>query len=128
MEEDIKILEHIAIAYKDDEKINGSLVSISTSTLITNGELAQAIENILNRLEQLEKEKAELERMLRHRIKYSQELEEDLVENCSNYVVPKSVIREKIEELEKEIKDYQCEENKINLYQRKVLKELLGEE
>ena len=56
MEEDIKILEHIAIAYKDDEKINGSLVNINTSTLITNGELARAIENILNRLEQLERE------------------------------------------------------------------------
>lgn len=55
MEEDIKILKHIAIAYKDDEKVNNSLVNISTSTLITNGELAQAIENILNRLEQDER-------------------------------------------------------------------------
>ena len=65
MEEDIKILEHIAIAYKEDEKINGSLVNINTSTLITNRELAQAIENVLNRLEQLEKENKELKATLK---------------------------------------------------------------
>lgn len=60
MEEYIKILERIAIAYKEDEKINGSLVNINISTLITNRELAQAIENVLNRLEQLEKENEEV--------------------------------------------------------------------
>lgn len=36
-------------------------------------------------------------------------------------------IKDKIEELDKKVKDYQCEENRINLYQRKVLQELLEE-
>ena len=54
MEESIKILKHISTAYKDDKTISSSLVNISTSTLLTNGELAQAVENVLNRLEQLE--------------------------------------------------------------------------
>lgn len=44
----------------------------------------------------------------------------------SNFI-RKDRIREKIEELEKEVEDYQCEKNKINLYQRKVLTELLEE-
>ena len=126
MEEDIKIVKEKLKTIESlctDDCINKSVVIEP---------LKYAIENILGRLEQLEKEKAELERMLRHRIKYSQELEKDLFEGCSNYVVPKSVIEEKIEELEKKIdkmhpasdcvliEDY---ENKIE-----VLKELLGEE
>lgn len=87
------------------------------------------IQHILNMYSQLEKENTELKRMLQRRIKYTQELEQDLFENCSNYVVPKSVIIEKIEELEEEklcfYSDYAIEErnNKIEL-----LKELLGEE
>lgn len=36
-------------------------------------------------------------------------------------------IKAKIEELNKKVKDYQCVENRINLYQRKVLQELLEE-
>ena len=39
---------------------------------------------------------------LKKRIKYCNELEKDLFENCSNYVVSKAKIKEKIEELEKE--------------------------
>lgn len=82
---------------------------------------AQAIENVLNRLEQLEKENAELKAMLKNRIKYTQELEKDLFENASHYVVPKSVIREKIEELENN--------RKMNIMARSsqidILKEIL---
>ena len=92
------------------------------------------IQHILNMYSQLEKENAELERMLRHRIKYSQELEQDLFEGCSNYVIPKSVIREKIEQFKRlsaEIQgyDYECipKDLKRNDYAVKMLEELLGE-
>lgn len=43
------------------------------------------------------------------------------------YCIPIQKIKAKIEELDKKVKDYQCVENRINLYQRKVLQELLEE-
>lgn len=51
------------------------------------------IRTVLNHIEKLEK-------ALEEKIKYCNELEKDLFENCSNYVVPKQVILDKIEELE----------------------------
>lgn len=64
-----------------------------------NWRLAQAIENLLKRYK-------ELEEMLKHRIKYTRELEQDLFENARNYVIPISVIQNKItpviDELEKD--------------------------
>lgn len=41
--------------------------------------------------------------------------------------IPVQKVKDKIEELDKKVKDYQCVENRINLYQRKVLQELLEE-
>ena len=41
-----------------------------------------------------------------------------------NYI-PVQKVKDKIEELDKKVKNYQCVENRINLYQRKVLQELL---
>ena len=64
-----------------------------------------AIENALNRLAELEKENKELKEMLKNRIKYTQELEKDLFENASHYVVPKSVIKEKIKEIQASLND-----------------------
>lgn len=43
------------------------------------------------------------------------------------YCIPIQKVKGKIEELDKKVKDYQCVENRINLYQRKVLQELLEE-
>lgn len=40
-----------------------------------------------------------------HKNGYTGALEKDLFENCSNYVVPKSKIKEKIEELNKQNKE-----------------------
>lgn len=66
----------------------------------------------------------------------NKELKNDY-ENLSNSVVVKNYyiensipiqkVKDKIEELDKKVKDYQCVENRINLYQRKVLQELLEE-
>ena len=36
-------------------------------------------------------------------------------------------IKDKIEEIDKKVEDYQCVESRINLYQREVLQELLEE-
>lgn len=86
----------------------------------------EILENILNELERLKKENKELKGMLKNRIKYTQELEKDLFENCSNYVVPKQVIRDKLEELEED--NYDGEQYQLEIQGKiELLKELLGE-
>lgn len=44
-------------------------------------------------------ENKELKEMLKHRIEYTNKLEKDLFQNASNYVIPKSKIKEKIEDI-----------------------------
>ena len=75
---------------------------------------------ILNLIEKLQKENEELKRLMAHKNGYTKLLEEDLFENCSNYVIPIQTIKEKIEELTKEGRHYNA--NKIE-----VLQELLEE-
>lgn len=79
MEEDIKILEEMKFWEGCESTIDEKW--------------CRAFENLLKRYK-------ELEEMLKHRIKYTRELEEDLFENARNYVIPISVIQNKIEELE----------------------------
>ena len=50
-------------------------------------------------------ENKELKEMLKHRIEYTNILEKDLFENASNYVIPKSKVKEKIEELQEGCKN-----------------------
>ncbi len=51
------------------------------------------------------------------------------IKNAQNDINQKWIqkVKEKIEELDKKVKDYQCVESRINLYQREVLQELLEE-
>lgn len=125
MEEDIKILEEML---KDEEQIIKYHCWIGTKSI-------QAIKNLLKRYK-------ELEEMLKHRIKYTRELEQDLFENARNYVIPISVIQNKIMNLNLEIEKLQIEYEKevVNAYKQvnlgkqtmlsekvKLLQELLEE-
>jgi hypothetical protein len=65
---------------------------------------------VLNLIEKLQKENEELKedrdkfkKALGKRITYCNELEKDLFENCSNYVIPKQIVKDKIEEYKNEI-------------------------
>ena len=85
--------------------------------------LDQAIEHILQDYKRVLKENEELEEI-------NNELEAEKNEAIRRYnfeTIPKQKVKNKIEELDKKVKDYQCVENRINLYQRKVLQELLEE-
>ena len=121
--EDIKIVKNYLDDFKDEEA--GLYIEWHRYTTI---EEIKAIGNILHRFEELEKENTELKEMLQNRIKYTQELEKDLFENCSNYVVPKSVIREKIKDIKLAIAF--CEnEDRLKRFsiESSTLKKLLGE-
>ena len=71
--------------------------------------LDQAIEHILSEYKRVLKENKELQedrnkfkKALGRRITYCNELEKDLFENGSNYVIPKQKVKDKIEELKQE--------------------------
>lgn len=52
-------------------------------------------------IEKLQKENEELKRLMAHKNGYTKLLEEDLFENCSNYVIPIQKVKDKIEEYKK---------------------------
>lgn len=93
---------------------------------------ARQMQIILNLVEKLQKENKELKRLMAHKNGYTKLLEDDLFENCSNYVISKQKVKDKIEELKnvsnaEELEDIMNRENYtiIELVQY-VLKELLN--
>ena len=81
----------------------------------------------------IKKQQKEIERqasLIKFDVKYRNQLEQDLYENASNYVVPKKTIRKKIKWIEDNIleNEYASSKDKdIAEYQVDILKELLGE-
>lgn len=93
---------------------------------------------ILNLIEKSQKENEELKadrdkfkKALAKRITYCNELEKDLFENCSNYIVSKQKIKDKIEEIQEDktskYYDMFLEERDLE-YTIKILQELLESE
>ena len=83
------------------------------SGAIQSGEIgiANMIKGGIDLIEKLQKENKELKNSLSWRINYCQELEKDLFENCSNYVIPIQKVKDKISErqfeLQQEYKDFE---------------------
>ena len=140
----IEILEHIAIAYIDDEEFS-QYVS-PEGRFITNKQLAKAIENLIQEnkelKERLENRRAidkELEIENKSLLQVNKELKEKvnvlnqekeylntIIESDNDNYIPKSKVKEKIEELEKQ-EDWFIENKGLDeLYgQIDILKELL---
>ena len=59
--------------------------------------------NIADEKNQLLKENEELKELIAHKNKYTKQLEKDLFENCNNYVIPVQKVKDKIEELKKNL-------------------------
>lgn len=93
------------------------------ATPLVQKEIAKDLNALLNLIEKLQKENEELKRLMAHKNGYTKLLEEDLFENCSNYVIPIQKVKDKISErqfeLQQEYKDF--EDDSILI----VLQELL---
>lgn len=88
------------------------------------------IETALNLIDKQQKEIERQVSLIKFDVKYRNQLEQDLYENASNYVVPKKAIREKIKWIEDNIleNEYASSKDKdIAEYHVDILKELLGE-
>ena len=98
-------------------------------------DVINAIEHILSDYKRVLKENEELKedrdkfkKALGKRITYCNELEKDLFENGSNYVIPKQIVKDKIEELNKEIKSCTEIDAIFKIKQQQILQELLESE
>ena len=100
IEENIKEIECF---FKRNYFVNYDWTTIHRNSMAN---LEDSIEDILSDYKRVLKENEELKedrdkfkKALGRRITYCNELEKDLFENGSNYVIPKSKVKEKIEEL-----------------------------
>ncbi len=99
IEEDIKIVENY---------LANSAINEIDSNFFKNGgwetvdlEIPKSMKHILSDYKRVLKENEELKRLVAHKNGYTKKLEEDLFENCSNYVIPKQKVKDKIEEYKK---------------------------
>ena len=130
IEEDIKIINNF-ITYFNKNIQNGNKADLTVL-----GEEINAIEHILSDYKRVLKENKELQedrnkfkKALGKRITYCNELEKDLFENCSNYVIPIQKVKDKIKEIDKKIKYEENERVVIYLHKQKnILQELLESE
>ena len=87
---------------------------------------------VLKENEELKEDRDKFKKALGKRITYCNELEKDLFENSSNYVIKKQKVKDKIEELKKKVEELTDDKGYWGgsdlLEQIKVLQELLGEE
>lgn len=61
----------------------------------------EVVDCLLKENREIKMDRDKFKKALGKRITYCNELEEDLFENCNNYVIPKQEIKDKIEQLEK---------------------------
>lgn len=99
IEEDIKIVENY---------LANSAINEIDSDFFKNGgweivdlEIPKSMKHILSDYKRVLKENEELKRLVAHKNGYTKKLEEDLFENCSNYVIPVQKVKDKIEEYKK---------------------------
>lgn len=64
--------------------------------------LVENIEKLQKENEELKEDRDKFKKALGKRITYCNELEKDLFENGSNYVIPKQIVKDKIEEYDKQ--------------------------
>lgn len=102
IKEDIKIVENY---------LANSAINETDSNFFKNGgwetvdlEIPKSMQHILSDYKRVLKENEELKRLVAHKNGYTKKLEEDLFENCSNYVIPVQKVKDKIEEYKNMLK------------------------
>lgn len=103
------------------------LIEINTNKYIVEIENGKFVD-----LKKVYQENKELKKLMAHKNWYTQKLEEDLFENATNYVIEKQKIKNKIEELDNQQKQWLEDRelkasNREIIFARDILQELLEE-
>lgn len=122
-DEEKKVIEFLKENMLDYEEIDTSILLDINSKHKT---ILNLIEKLQKESEELKEDRDKFKKNLLKRITYCNELEKDLFENGSNYVIPKEKVKDKIEEIDEKIKYEDNEKVIIWLHkQKKILQELL---
>lgn len=131
IEEDIKIIEDFILKTDVDySEYNEQIVGDISYRAIQH--LLSDYKRVLKENEELKEDRDKFKKALGRRITYCNELEKDLFENSSNYVIKKQKVKDKIEELKKKVEELTDEKGYWGgsdlLEQIKVLQVLLEKE
>ena len=101
IEEDIALIEK---SLCDKDTIIQYHYWVGTDFLNAVERIVADYKRVLKENEELKEDRDKFKKALGRRITYCNELEKDLFENGSNYVIPKQKVKDKIEEIDKKIK------------------------
>ena len=123
-DEEKKVLEYLKEIYNDYESFFGKEDAAKCQDY-------KKTKTLIELIEKQQKEIEELKENMRKRIIYCNELEKDLFENCSNYVVSKAKIKAKIVECREILysfeKELELKANKDKFIYKESMNCLLGQ-
>ena len=96
IEEAVKTMEH----WVEYEKNNKDKINKADELIYIQEIILSEYKRVLKENREIKVDRDKFKKALGKRITYCNELEEDLFENCNNYVIPKQEIKAKIEELD----------------------------
>lgn len=103
MENNIEMIENILNTERRNRRGNREIrFEVNSNYYEAVSKLLSDYKRVLKENEELKEDRDKFKKALGKRITYCNELEKDLFENCSNYVIPKQIVKDKIEELQKE--------------------------
>ena len=128
IEEAVKTMER----WVEYEKNNKDKINKADELIYIQETILSDYKRVLKENEELKEDRDKFKKALGRRITYCNELEKDLFENSSNYVIKKQKVKDKIEELKKKVEELTDEKGYWGgsdlLEQIKVLQELLEKE
>ncbi len=134
MENNIEMIENMLNTERRNRRGNREIrFEVNSNYYEAVSKLLSDYKRVLKENEELKEDRDKFKKALGKRITYCNELEKDLFENCSNYVIPIQTIKDKIKELNKkekqELKGTKGQDRydikQQYMYQRNILQELL---
>ena len=103
MENNIKMIENILNTERRNRRGNREIrFEVNSNYYEAVSKLLSDYKRVLKENKELQEDRNKFKKALGKRITYCNELEKDLFENGSNYVIPKQKVKDKIEELKQE--------------------------
>ena len=100
MENNIEMIENMLNTERRNRRGNREIrFEVNSNYYEAVSKLLSDYKRVLKENEELKEDRDKFKKALGKRITYCNELEKDLFENCSNYVIPKQIVKDKIEEI-----------------------------
>lgn len=100
MKNNIEMIENILNTERRNRRGNREIrFEVNSNYYEAVSKLLSDYKRVLKENEELKEDRDKFKKALGKRITYCNELEKDLFENCSNYVIPKQIVKDKIEEI-----------------------------